>query len=247
MHKVKDIFEFINSHSPFDTQESWDNSGMLVGDKNAEVKNIGVSLDVTDEIITQAVDKNIDLLVTHHPVIFKPQKTVLSDSLVYKAIKNNLSIISCHTPFDLSTVSKTLAVKIGLTDIMDNEFEPMVKIGKINPINSYDFAKQVKTNLNSENVRCNRIDKNIGTVAVCGGSGASLMGDLSGVDAFVTGDASHHDFLDATDTGLFLVAAGHFETESISMPYMQSILQNEFKDINVILLEEKSPIITIQE
>lgn len=247
MRKVKDIYEFINSYSPFCTQESWDNSGMLVGDFNCEVKNIGVALDVTDEIIAQAVNKNIDLLVTHHPVIFKPQRTVLSDSLVYIAIRNNISIISCHTPFDLSTVSNILAQKLGLTEIESNELEPMVKIGKIEPINSYDFAKQVKINLNSKNVRCNRIDKKISTIAVCGGSGASLMGALNGVDAFVTGDASHHDFLDATESGLFLIAAGHFETERISMPCMQSILQNEFKDTNVVLLDEESPIITIQE
>lgn len=247
MRKVKDIYEFINSHSPFCTQESWDNSGMLVGGVNYEVKNIGVALDVTDEIIIQAVNKNIDLLVTHHPVIFKPQKTVLSDSLVYKAVRNNINIISCHTPYDLSTVSNVLAQKIGLTDIRDNEIEPMVKIGKINPVNSYDFAKQVKINLNSENVRCNRIDKKISTVAVCGGSGASLMEYLKNVDAFVTGDASHHDFLDATESGLFLIAAGHFETERISMSCMQNILQQNFNDINVVLLEEKTPIITVQE
>ena len=100
MATVKDIYNYIDSIAPFNSQEEWDNSGLLVGDENIEVSKVLFALDVTTDIIDQAVDGGADLIITHHPIIFKPVTDVLSDSLIYRLIKNNISIICAHTNYD---------------------------------------------------------------------------------------------------------------------------------------------------
>ena len=100
MAAVKDIYNFIDSFAPFNTQEEWDNSGLLVGDENAKVTKILFALDVTSDVIEQAKNVGANLIITHHPVIFKAISNVLSDSLVYKLISNNISIICAHTNYD---------------------------------------------------------------------------------------------------------------------------------------------------
>ena len=100
MATIKDIYNFIDSFAPFNTQEEWDNSGLLVGDKNAKVTKILFALDVTSDVIEQAKNVGANLIITHHPVIFKAISNVLSDSLMYKLISNNISIICAHTNYD---------------------------------------------------------------------------------------------------------------------------------------------------
>ena len=100
MATVKEIYNYIDSIAPFNTQEEWDNSGLLVGNENAEVNKILFALDATTDVINQAVEYGADLIITHHPVIFKAISNVLSDSLVYKLISNNISIICAHTNYD---------------------------------------------------------------------------------------------------------------------------------------------------
>ena len=97
MTSVKEIYEYINSFAPFDTAMSFDNVGILVGDKNAQGDNILVALDATRAVIDEAVRKNIGIIVTHHPVIFHPIRSLSSDSIPYLAAKYGISIISAHT------------------------------------------------------------------------------------------------------------------------------------------------------
>ena len=100
MTTVKNIYDYINSIAPFDTQEEWDNSGHLVGDFRAEVKRVVLSLDATKEVVSYCDDVNTDLLLTHHPVIFSKLADVKSGSVVYELVKNNIACISAHTNFD---------------------------------------------------------------------------------------------------------------------------------------------------
>ena len=99
MATVKDIYNFIDSIAPFNTQEEWDNSGLLVGNENAEVTKILFALDATSDVVDQAIKFGANLIITHHPVIFKAVSDVLSDSLIYKLINNNISIICAHTNY----------------------------------------------------------------------------------------------------------------------------------------------------
>ena len=98
---VKDIFEFIDSLAPFSTQCDWDNSGMLVGDRNKMVRKIAVVLDITTEAIEKAAEMNADLIVSHHPVIFRPARSFTDKDLPYVLAKNGIAAICTHTPLDI--------------------------------------------------------------------------------------------------------------------------------------------------
>ncbi len=246
MATVKDIYKFIDTLAPFNTQEEWDNAGLLVGDENKIVNKIMLSLDVTTDVINQAVAQNIDLIITHHPVIFKPVSQVLSDSLIYKLIENNISIICAHTNYDKAVN--------GVNDILCDTLElqcskvesTCLNIGVLqNEMTSTNFAKFIKSKLNGI-VRYNNIELKIKKVAVCSGSGSDyleLAKELN-CDALLTGDGSHHSFLDATEYGILLVSAGHFETENIAILPLKNKIEKEFS-IQCVLSNQSTPIITI--
>ena len=100
MTTVKNIYDYINSIAPYDTQEEWDNSGHLVGDFRQEVKKVVMALDATKEVCAFAKDIGADLVLTHHPVIFRPVSDVLSDSAVYALANSGISALCAHTNFD---------------------------------------------------------------------------------------------------------------------------------------------------
>ena len=247
MATVKDIHNYIDIIAPFNTQEEWDNSGLLVGDGNSEVKKILFALDVTSDIINQAVDCAAELIITHHPVIFKPVTDVLSDSLVYKLIKNNISIICAHTNYDkaIDGVNDILCNTVGFDSFKKIE-DTCLNVAEFNnEISSDSFVNCIKNSL-AGSVRYNSVNRSIKNVAVCSGSGSdylSLAKELD-CDALLTGDASHHAFLDANEMDIALFACGHFETESISIKPLAEKISNEFR-IKVLLANQKTPIITI--
>lgn len=243
MATVRDIYNFIDSIAPFSSQVEWDNSGILVGDEKAEVKKIAVCLDATMTGLDKAIDFGADLVVTHHPVIWDPLKFVASDTVVSKAIRNRLNIISCHTNWDLADggVNCVLATMLGLENVSKlGEGElGMVRVGTLPvPMTARDLAELVSDSLDTV-VSVTSPDREVKTVGVCGGAGASFLPDLRGAcDAFVTGEAKHNHFLDANDLGVSLLSAGHYETENISMPVLMNLLKTEFSDIEFLLIEE---------
>ena len=247
MATVKDIYNFIDSFAPFGTQAEWDNSGLLVGDEKRNVDKIIFALDVTSDVIDQAKKCGADLIVTHHPVIFKPVSNVLSDSLIYKLIENNISIICAHTNYDkaIDGVNDILCQTVNADRIekIDDTFLNVAVFD--NTYTTDEFANHLKTKLNGV-IRYNNLKKNINKIAVCSGSGSDYL-ELAhelGCDALLTGDASHHSFLDADEFGIVLFAAGHFETEMIAiMPLLEKI-NKEFK-VDCILATQNTPIITI--
>ena len=247
MATVKDIYNFIDKFAPFSTQEEWDNSGLLVGDENKEVSKILFSLDITSDVINQAISCNADLIITHHPIIFKPVSNVLSDSLIYKLIENGISIISAHTNYDkaIDGVNDVLCKTINASRYEKVE-DTCLNIAYFeNSIFSDDFALYLRGKLGGI-VRYNALDKKVSKIAVCSGSGSdylSLAKELN-CDALLTGDASHHAFLDANEMDIALFACGHFETESISIKPLAEKISNEFR-IKVLLANQKTPIITI--
>ena len=247
MATVNDIYNYIDSIAPFATQEEWDNSGLLVGDKNAEVSKILFALDVTSDIIEQAIDCGAELIITHHPIIFKPVSNVLDDSLIYKLIKNNISIICAHTNYDkaIDGVNDILCNTVGFDSFKKIE-NTCLNVAEYNPeVSTGMFVNNVKNAL-AGSVRYNSVNCKIKKVAVCSGSGSdylSLAKELN-CDALLTGDASHHAFIDADEMGILLVAAGHFETEMISIEPLMNKMKNEF-DVTCVLAHQKTPIITI--
>ena len=247
MATVRDIYNYIDSFAPFGEQSEWDNSGLLVGDENKIVNKILFALDVTSDVIEQAKKCDADLIITHHPVIFKPVSNVLNDSLVYKLIENNISIICAHTNYDkaIDGVNDILCSTVNADNFekIDNTFLNVAVFN--NTYTTEDFANHLKTRLNGS-IRYNNLEKNINKIAVCSGSGSDYLGLAKELncDALLTGDASHHPFLDANEMGIVLFAAGHFETEMIAIEPLLNKIENEF-NVDCILASQNTPIITI--
>ena len=246
MTTVKNISDFINSIAPYDTQCEWDNCGILVGDKDKEVKKIGFTLDLTSEVLKDAKEKGVDLIITHHPIIFRPVKKFLKGNLAYDLALSGISAISAHTCFDCADggVNDILCELLGIINaegVPDEECKiPMARIGEIEPMKSVDFAKKVADALGTA---CRVADGEniIKRVAVCGGAGADdflFASAEMGADAIVTGEIKHHIFLAAKELGITAIQAGHFETENPAVSALMKYIEEEFKDVECLLLKQ---------
>lgn len=237
--KCQTIITAVEAFAPKRLAQSWDNVGLMVGDTKWEVNKLLIALDSSEDVIDYAIENKFDMIITHHPLIFSPIKSVRGDlpsgRKIIKLIQNKICLYSAHTNFDSTKggVTDALCDKIGLkeTKILDitgtdKNDEPygIGKVGKIDDaMTVLEYAKIVKNELNIEHVNIIG-DPNaaIRKVAVCGGSGSSLISKASyaGADVLVTGDIQHHDALDAIELGLNIIDAGHFSTENIAMPVL---------------------------
>ena len=225
----------------------FDNSGLLVGDPGRAVERIAVCLDITQETVQQAQECEADLMVTHHPVIFKPRRRLLSADPVYRLACAGISAICCHTPLDIAPggVNDVLAELFELRKVeavtTESTSVPMVRVGFLpEPMRPIELAATAADALSAK-VRWSDGGKACETLAVCGGAGGDLVADMAalGIDALVTGDADYHDFLDAEQLGVTLIAAGHFETESPVVPVLAEKLRAAFADLEVLTIEQK--------
>lgn len=249
MVDVKTVSDYINSIAPFDTQCSWDNCGLLVGDFNAEVKKIGVCLDLTDETLQEAQNEKVDLIITHHPLIFTPQKNFLAGDKAFELAKEGINLISAHTCFDCAVggVNDVLCEIFGIREVKGVQSDecqiPMARIGFVQEQSSSEFALFVSKKLGTV---CRVVDcKNtVKKVAVCGGAGMDFLADVlrDGADAYVTGEMKHHEMLFAKEKGITVIDAGHFKTENPSMTILKNKLEEEFDGLDVVLLRQSDPV-----
>ena len=249
MVNVKTVSDYINSFAPYDTQCSWDNCGILVGDENKEVKKVGICLDLTVETLEKAKKEGVDLIITHHPLIFTPQKTFLKGDKAYELACERISLISAHTCFDCAEggVNDVLATVLGLSDIKGvvsaETVIPMARIGDVKEQSSIEFARFVAEKLGTV---CRVVDcsNTIKKVAVCGGAGMDFLFDAirEGADAYVTGEMKHHEMLLAKEKGITVIDAGHFETENPSMALLKAKLEKQFSQVEFVLLRQSSPV-----
>ncbi len=235
--KVQDIFSFLNDNFPISTAMEYDNPGLLIGDKNADVTKALVTLDCTLETVKDAVELGAELIITHHPVIFAPIKNVLKGSVVYELIRNNISVISMHTNLDVAEggVNTCLCERLELFDIeyyLSSDGFALRK-AKIKPISADDFASFIKEKLGGC-VKYVDGGKMIENLLVCGGSGGEFVYDAieKGFDAVVTADIKHHMFLDAQNGEVSLFECGHFNTEDVVIEPLKNLLQANFPNIS---------------
>lgn len=249
MKTVLDFYNFLNEIATFENQEAWDNSGLLVGDFQNEVKKVAVVLDVNFDTMKEAIDKKADLIISHHPLIFKPKKKFTSDSIEYQLAKNNISVISSHTCFDSADdgVNDILCQLLEMKDVEKFEtfdtVKPIVRVGKIEKISSEKLAQKIAGILGGK-VAFADAKNEIKTLAVCTGSGGDFIGGIlkNNIDAYLTGETSYHQMCDAKDNGLTVICAGHFETEKPAMENLSKRLKEKFSDVEIISLDEKCPI-----
>ncbi|MCL2507853.1 MAG: Nif3-like dinuclear metal center hexameric protein [Oscillospiraceae bacterium] len=250
MPTVNDIYEYIDSIAPFADRLPDDNAGLLVGDPDREVKTLCACLDVTRDTLDAAKKLCAELIVCHHPVIFRPQNRFLAGDLPFELAATGISAICAHTSLDCATggVNDVLADIFGLVNVepvtTSGESVPIVRGGtlarRMTPPEFAGFAAQKL----GASVRWCDGGKPVERIALAGGGGGFLAGEIAdmGFDALVTGDAKYHDFLTAAHKGLTLVAAGHFETESPAMPVLAEKLQARFPEVSVKVLSETNVI-----
>ena len=232
--KISQIAKIVENIAPLDIAEEWDNVGLLVGDEDRDVKKVLVALDINSDIVRQAIECGAELIVTHHPIIFKPLSKIVDNSIL-KLIENNISVYSAHTNLDNAAdgVNKVFADVLKLKNV---ERYGMLAIGQIEECFVCDFIENVKNSLNVSSLRCSVTDnKKISKVAVLGGSGGDFVQEVLalGCDAFVTGEASYHNAQLAYENNLLLVTAGHFETENPVVDMLCSLLKQN-TDVEVI-------------
>ncbi|MBQ2848620.1 MAG: Nif3-like dinuclear metal center hexameric protein [Clostridia bacterium] len=244
---VKNIYDFIDDIAPFEKQCEWDNSGLIVGNPCREISKIGVVLDITPDAVKYAADNGIELIVSHHPVIFRPVKAFLDGDASYLLAKNDISAVCAHTSLDCAKggVNDVLAETLGFKNpvpLTDEGEASMVRKVVIDETDADVLAMLVADKL-STGVQIADCGKTIDTVALCGGAGGDFLNDVAkaGVDAYITGEAKHHEFLAAYDLGVTLIAAGHFETENPVVAVLAEKLKENF-DCEVEIIPQKSPV-----
>lgn len=237
--KANRIFDFLCGHFPLELAAQYDNPGFLVGDKNAEISKALITLDCDFTAIKKARENGCELIITHHPVIFSPIKNVLSDSVVYELIRNEISVISMHTNLDAAAggVNDRLCEKIGLENVECTGAQDgfPLRMGTCPEMSADSFAELLKKRLGG-GVKYAKCDKPIKKVLVCSGSGGEFLSDAVrlGCDALVTGDVKHNFFIDAGNLALSLFDAGHFATEDVIIDPLANLLRNEFPSLQFI-------------
>lgn len=241
MPKVIDVYKALDELAPFSAQESWDNSGILVGSKSDKVKKIMLTLDITCETACEAHDIGADLVISHHPVIFSPLKQLDSANPAVMLSKHNINAICMHTNFDVANggMNDILCRKLGLVPNKEEVLNDSENVGRICTLSipadvSY-IAKSVKEALGCKVLRYTDTGKKVSRIGICSGAGAGYYTDAlnKNCELLITGDIKHHDFIDAKNAGLSMIDAGHYYTENIFYDSVKAFLLSKIPDVEI--------------
>ncbi len=224
--KVKELYEALNARIPKELSCDWDNDGLMCcPEPEREVTRVMIALDITDAVVDRAIKGGYDVILSHHPLIFRPLKALNFDSYVAKKvirlIHAGVSAMSFHTRLDAvcGGVNDTLADALGLLDVtaFGENGETIGRIGSLaREMTLSEFAMLVKRVTGAPNVTVADAGLPVSRVALLGGSGSDdvFAARKSGADTYLTGELSHHHLTDAPENGMNLIAAGHFHTEN---------------------------------
>ena len=238
--KVKDIVKVIEEFAPLSIQEGWDNSGLCVGSPEDEVTSVLLALDCTPALVDEAIECGADMIVTHHPLIFSGLKKITPDDMtgaaVIKAIRAGISIYAAHTNADkvIEGVSGAMAAKLGLQNVRildeDGDGTGLGVAGDLpQPMTSDQALALVKEKFGLKVVKSSApVQTMISRVAMCGGSGGSLIGAAkkSGAQLYISGDISYHNFF--TPEGFMIMDIGHYESEIEIVDILFSLIKKNF-------------------
>lgn len=235
MVKTEDVLQYLQQLAPAALAEDWDNVGALV-DCGGDVTSILVALDITEEVVAEAEYQGCQLIVSHHPVIFKPLRRLTRRDVTYRMIKKNISAVCAHTNLDAAEggVNDILCMLFGVSDQ-----RPLDKIGRVGRLARPASAQQLGTacqEILGAHVKLVDAGRPVTTLAVVGGSGGDMLeaAAAAGADALLTGEASHHDAIDARRMGLSLIVAGHYATEFPVVAVLTDKLARRFNGVRVL-------------
>ncbi len=251
--KLCDILSVLDAHAPFSTALSFDNSGILCGDPQKEVKKILLSLDITYSVIDRAEDLGCDLILTHHPALFTAQKTFSPQDRVYRLIQKDIAALAAHTNLDQAVggVNDVLAKAVGLTEIQpwwgdDPSF--VSRKGVLSqPMGLTDYCRFLKETLKTNTLRYADGGRPVHKVALCSGSGGDMWESLLGTDTdtLLTGEAKYHHFAEAAQAGINLIEAGHFATENLVLPVLEGWLKEADSSLEIFYSDFSDPVQSI--
>ena len=238
--KVKDVIAVIEEFAPLSIQEGWDNSGLCVGSPEDEVSSVLFALDCTESLVDEAIECGADMIITHHPLIFSGLKKISPEdqvgTVVIKAIKHGIAIYAAHTNADkvISGVSGAMAEKLGLVDVQildeDGDGTGLGVVGNLSePLTAERVIELVKEKFSLKMLKSSKPSEGLITrVAMCGGSGGSLIGAArnSGAQLYISGDISYHNFF--TPEGFMLMDIGHYESEIEIVNILFSLIRKNF-------------------
>lgn len=242
MTTVRDILGFTETFAPLGTAADFDNCGVLVGNKEQEVKKVLLTLDITKDVVEEANNIGAQLILSHHPVIFRPLKSIDCESVPYLLAKYGITALCLHTNLD---IAENCGVNICLADTLrlsDQQLfaEDFILTGKLSsPMSVQEFAAYVKELLDAPFVAYTETDRSVSTVALCSGAGGDFysIAKDKGADVFLTGEARHHEYLEAAASDVPLVTAGHFSTEDVVINPLKEKLSKEFKEVDFVKSE----------
>ncbi len=251
-----EVINIIESVAPLSIQEGWDNSGLQVGVKEAEVASVLLCTDITEAILDEAIQKSCQLIISHHPLLFHGLKTIQgatpTERCVMRAIQHGIVIYSSHTAMDcyLHGVSGRMAEKLGIRDYTilapTGEGVGLGVIGRLPQAVAFtDLLARVKTAFVAPVIRYTQPAKEtVETVALCGGAGSEFAETAiqAGADVYISADFKYHEFQQAAGR-IAIMDIGHFESEQYTKEIFQELLLQAAPQLQVILAEaDCSPI-----
>ncbi|MBO7415168.1 MAG: Nif3-like dinuclear metal center hexameric protein [Bacteroidaceae bacterium] len=243
---IREIIDALERFAPLPLQDDYDNSGLQVGTTETEVSGALLCLDVTRQVVDEAIRNGCNLIVSHHPLLFRPLKRLTDDSIgsiVMDAVRAGITIYACHTNLDnvSNGVNLRIARVLGLTEVRPLDERPDGNgagiIGTFpEPLSGQELLAIVKERFGVTCIRHNgELGRPIRRMAVCGGAGAFLTDKAvaRGADAFMTGEIGYHRFF-GYDGTIKLIEAGHFESEQFTVDLLADILQESFPGLKVL-------------
>lgn len=249
--KCSHIINIMNEYANVDLAEDWDNVGLIIGDENSNVKKILVTLDIDDDVIEEAISKKCNMIISHHPLIFKGIKNINTTTIlgkrIIKLIKNNINVYSAHTNLDIAKngTNDTFAKLLNLKNIINffpsnNSYEfGLGRIGELEQEVLFEnVIKKVKDILNLSNlVFCGDLNNKIKKIAICTGAGGEIDFIFNAIkqkcDLYITGDVKYHNAQFAKDNDLCIIDATHYASEVIIVPVICDYINNCSKRLNM--------------
>jgi len=247
--QLKELTDHLESIAPLHYQESYDNAGLIVGSYDMEVKGVLVALDTTPAIVREAVEIGANVVIAHHPIIFKGLKKINGKTYIEKtiieAIKNEIAIYAIHTNLDnvyVNGVNAKIAEKLALqnTRILAPKLDLNPKgevgsgmIGELDKeLSELDFLDYLKAMMGLKVVKhTEMLAKPVKTIAICGGSGGFLLSDAikAGADIFITADYKYHEYFDANGQ-IMIIDIGHYESERFTIDLLYELITEKFSN-----------------
>lgn len=245
-NKIGEVCRFLEDIAPLHLQESYDNAGLLTGDKDWEIKGVLFALDATEDVVLEAVSKGCNLVISHHPIIFKGLKNLTPSHYVARAviqaIKHDIALYAIHTNLDnvlIHGVSTRMAEELGL--LQPSILNPRDAVGATGAgivatlpetISETELLRRVRDRFHCGTIRHSPLlNRPVRTISLCGGSGSFLIGDAirSGAEVYITADLKYHEFFEANGQ-ILLMDIGHFESEQFTIELLYELVTKNYSN-----------------